>query len=94
MLPHDVGYVLEAFGEAVRIGSRTVSVVWGDPFSEVPTGDTSIASRDTGFLVSAAVAETIAVGDPVVRNGLSYRVSHQEPEFDGAVIRIVLEREQ
>ncbi len=92
MLARDAAFVLDAFAEPVSIARAERRVVWGDPFAEVPTGDSSIASRDSGFWTTSEVAAELSVGDPVRRAGVSYRIVHFEPDSDGLVVRVVLER--
>lgn len=93
MTPHDVAHLLRAFAEPILLEGIVRHVVWGDPFSEVPTEASSLASRDASFWAPSDLAATILRGDAVERDGVAYRVSHKEPDEDGRAVRVVLERD-
>jgi hypothetical protein len=78
------------FGETVTVDGDTVTAIFDGGYAE--TLDAAGTSPSL-FLIRADVS-TVAVGDPVVRAGVSYTVRNILPEPpDEKLVRLVLEQQ-
>ena len=91
--PEDVRALVEELGgELLEIGGIRMPVIWGDPYVEVPSGESSVASADSSATVAAIDAAMVRVGAVLVRKGVSYRVALKEPDGTEGTVRLTLDR--
>ncbi len=86
----DASLFLAEFGEDVpRNGGATVRVIWDEP-GGVAFGKL-YGNIDDGMVHATkpsvtAVAGTIAAGDTLLRNGVTYQVADLDPHVDGVFV--------
>lgn len=88
----DVEALVDAFGDEIEVAGMTTLAVWGDPFVEVPSDESSVAGSDASALVTRGIADAIPEKAILIHQGVTYRVAFKEPDETGVVVRLVLDK--